>query len=112
MRVEGPRVAYTRFGFSPQAIFSPYFAPGNFISCTVRAGTTLRTTERPPKRLAEPGSTWRVVTPPARLSGNCGSCGHTECSAHTSGVVGLVASFPSLFACTPGAAYTPRCEWS
>ena len=36
MRVDGPRWAYTRFGFSPHAILSPYFAPGNFIPCTVR----------------------------------------------------------------------------
>src|SRR3954464_2263237 len=112
MRVDGPRDEYTRFGFSPHAIFSPYFAPGNFIPCTDRDGTTLRIALRPPIRLAEPGSTWSVVTPPARLRGNCGSCGHTECSAHTCGVVGLDASLPSLSAFPPGAAYTPRCEWS
>src|SRR3954470_4584476 len=110
MRVDGPRLAYTRLGFSPQAIFSPYFAPGNFIPCTVRLGTTLSTTLRPPMRLAEPGSTCSVVTPPARLRGNCGSCGHTECSAQTNAVTGRVASLPSLFASTPGAGYTPRCE--
>ena len=28
-------------GFSPHAIFSPYFAPGNFIPCTVRDGNDL-----------------------------------------------------------------------
>src|SRR3954465_3191184 len=110
MRVDGPRLAYTRLGLSPQAIFSPYFAPGNFIPCTVRDGTTFSTTLRPPIRLAEPGSTCSVVTPPARLRGNCGSCGHTECSAHTCGVDGLVPSLPSLRALPPGAAYTPRCE--
>src|SRR4029078_9831430 len=98
------------FGFSPHAILSPYLAPGNFIACTVRAGTTLSTTLRPPIRFADPGSTCSVVTPPARLRGNCGSCGHTECSAHTYAVTGFVASFPSLSAFTPGAAYTPRCE--
>src|SRR4029079_457854 len=100
-----------RFGFSPHAILRPYFAPGNFIPWTVRAGTTLSTTLRPPIRFADPGSTCSVVTPPARLRGNCGSCGHTECSAHTFAVTGFVASFPSLSAWTPGAAYTPRCEW-
>src|SRR5919206_4955989 len=112
MRVDGPRLAYTRLGFSPHAILRPYFAPGNFIPCTVRDGTTLSTTLRPPMRFAEPGSTCSVVTPPARLRGNCGSCGHTECSAHTFGVAGLVASFPSLSAGVLGAEYTPRCEWS
>src|SRR5688500_2495963 len=110
MRVAGPRLAYTRFGFSPHAIFRPYFAPGNFIACTVRAGTTFSTTLRPPIRFAEPGSTCSVVTPPARLRGNCASCGHTECSAQTCAVTGLVASLPSLSACPPGAGYTPRCE--
>src|ERR671938_234481 len=110
MRVDGPRCWYTRFGFSPHAILSPYLAPGNFIPCTVRAGTTLSTTLRPPMRFAEPGSTWSVVIPPIRLRGNCGSCGHTECSAQTYGVVGFVASLPSLSADPPGAAYTPRCE--
>src|SRR3954464_12897336 len=110
MRVDGPRDEYTRFGFSPHAIFSPYFAPGNFIPCTDRDGTTLRIALRPPIRLAEPGSTWSVVTPPARLRGNCGSCGHTECSAHTFAVTGFVASLPSSLPLVPGAAYTPRCE--
>src|SRR5919199_5133569 len=95
MRVDGPRCAYTRFGFSPHAILSPYFAPGNFIPCTVRDGTTLSTTLRPPIRFAEPGSTWIVVTPPASVRGNCGSCGQTECSTHTFAVTGLVASFTS-----------------
>src|SRR5882762_1994431 len=110
MRVDGPRVWYTRFGFSPQAIFNPYFAPGNFMPCTVFDGTTLSTTLRPPIRLADPGRTCMVVTPPASTRGNCGSCGQTECSAHTLAVTGLVASFPSLFASTPGAGYTPTCE--
>src|SRR3712207_3666731 len=104
MRVDGPRLSYTRFGFSPQAIFSPYLAPGNFIPWTVREGTTFSTTLRPPIRLAEPGSTWSVVTPPDRLRGNCGSWGHTECSAHTCAVTGLVASLPSDSAWPPGAA--------
>ena len=110
MRVDGPRCAYTRLGFSPQAIFSPYFAPGNFIPCAERDGTTLSTAERPPMRLAEPGSTCSVVTPPMRSRGNCGSCGHTECSAHTCAVTGAVASLPSECAAVPGAGYTPRCE--
>src|SRR5688572_16449339 len=104
MRVDTPRFAWERLGFSPQAILSPYLAPGNFIDCTVRPGTTFRTTLRPPMRLADPGSTWSVVTPPASTRGNCGSCGQTECSAHTCGVEGLVASFPSLSAFPPGAA--------
>src|SRR5688500_7163268 len=104
MRVDGPRLAYTRFGFSPHAILRPYFAPGNFISWTERPGTTLSTTLRPPIRFAEPGSTWSVVIPPASTRGNCGSCGHTECSAQTCAVTGFVASLPSLNAATPGAA--------
>src|SRR5213592_2225002 len=104
MRVEGPpRPAYTLFGFSPHAIFRPYFAPGNFIPCTVREGTTLTTTLRPPIKFAEPGKICIVVTPPANARGNCGSCGHTECSAQTFAVTGFVASLPSLFASTPGA---------
>src|SRR5690349_5693252 len=106
MRVDGPRFAYTRLGFSPQAIFSPYFAPGNFIPCTVRDGTTLSTTLRPPMRFAEPGSTCKVVTPPASDLGNCGSCGQTECSTQTFAVTGLVASFTSSV-CAPGSSGTP-----
>src|SRR5678815_1476729 len=104
MRVMRPRCAYTRFGFSPHAIFNPYLAAGNFIPCTVRDGTTFNTTLRPPNRLADPGRIWIVVTPAESARGNCGSCGHTECSAHTLGVDGLVISLPSLFASTPGAA--------
>src|SRR5688572_18434465 len=61
-------------------------------------------------RLAEPGSTWIVVVPPASTRGNCGSCGQTECSAQTCAVTGAVASLPSLCAAVPGAGYTPRCE--
>src|ERR671921_2739800 len=113
MRVDGPRLAYTRFGFSPHAILSPYFAPGNFIPCTLRAGTTLRIALRPPMRFAEPGSTWIVVTPPARVRGNCGSCGHTECSTHTFAVTGDGASLTSLVCApaSPGALPAPMCEW-
>ncbi len=44
-------------------------------------------------------------------SGICGSWGQIECSAHTSAVTGLVASFPSLSADVPGAAYTPMWLW-
>jgi hypothetical protein len=90
-------------GFSPHAIFNPYFAPGNFISCTVVAGTTFSVTPRPPIRFADPGSTCRVVTPPARSRGNCGSWGQIECSAQTFAVTGLVISLPSLSAAPPGA---------
>src|SRR4029078_6210497 len=113
MRVDGPRCAYTRFGFSPHAILRPYLAPGNFIPCTVRDGTTFSTTLRPPMRFAEPGSTCSVVTPPARLRGNCGSCGHTECSTHTLAGTGAVASLTS-FVCVPSSSGTPpepMCEW-
>ena len=67
---------------------------------------------RPPIRFAEPGSAWIVVIPPAMARGICGSCGQNECSAQTSAVTGLVASLPSDSASVPGAAYTPRCEWS
>src|SRR5262245_42570241 len=63
-------------------------------------------------RFADPGSAWIVVTPPAIASGICGSCGQNECSAQTSAVTGFVASLPSDSASVPGAAYTPRCEWS
>src|SRR6185312_1534349 len=111
MRVCGPpRLPYTRLGFSPHAILRPYLAPGNFMPWTVRAGTTLRIALRPPKRLPDPGSTWSVVTPPARLRGNCGSCGQIECSAQTYGVAGFTSSLPSLLDSTAGAGYTPRCE--
>src|SRR5262245_4057480 len=105
MRVDGATIfssPYTRFGFSPQAIFSPYGAPGNFIACTVRAGTFFSVTLRPPMRLAEPGSIWSGVMPPASAVANPGSCGQTECSAQTSAVTGAVASLPSAFAATPG----------
>src|SRR3989442_4492667 len=53
-----------------------------------------------------------VVMPPAIANGICGSCGQNECSAHTSAVTGFVAWLPSDSASVPGAAYTPRCEWS
>src|SRR2546426_12325570 len=82
------------------------------MSWTERAGMSFRIALRPPMRLAEPGSAWIVVTPPAMASGICGSCGQNECSAHTSAVTGFVASLPSDSASVPGAAYTPRCEWS
>src|SRR6476659_7851621 len=106
MRVDGPRLAYTRFGFSPHAILRPYLAPGKFIPCTLRDGTTFSTTLRPPIRFADPGSTWSVVTPPASVRGNCGSCGHTECSTHTFAVTGLVASLMSSV-CAPLSPGTP-----
>src|SRR5688572_4330819 len=97
MPVEGPpRLPYTRFGFSPHAIFSPCGAPGNFMPCTEREGTFLMVTPRPPNRLAEPGSTWSAVMPPASASAKFGSCGQIECSAQTCAVFGLVASLPSL----------------
>ena len=70
---------------------------------TVRAGTFFSVTDRPPNKLAEPGSTWSAVTPPfisARLKP--GSCGQTLCSAQTSARTGAVASFPSLCDCVPG----------
>src|SRR5260370_18113989 len=109
MRVEGPpRLPYTRLGFSPHAIFSPYGALGNFMLCTVRDGTSFSTAERPPIRFAEPGSAWIVVTPPAMASGICGSCGQNGCSAQTSAVTGFGASLPSDSAPVPAAAYTPR----
>src|SRR5262245_5540312 len=78
--------------------------------CTVRDGTTFSTTLRPTIRLPEPGRIWIVVTPADSARGNCGSCGHTECSAQTCGVDGFDISFPSASASPPGAAYTPRCE--
>ena len=49
--------------------------------------------------------------PPASAVRKPGSCGQMECSAHTLGVTGLVASLPSLCALMPGLGYTPRCEW-
>jgi len=52
------------------------------------------------------------VTPPASERGNCGSCGHTECSTHTFAVTGFVASFTS-FVCVPfsdGTPPAPMCE--
>src|SRR4249919_321454 len=111
MRVDGPPFwPYTRLGFSPQAIFNPHGAPGNFIPWYVVAGTFFSVTPRPPMRLAEPGRICRLVMPPARAVSKPGSCGQIECSAHTLGVTGEVASLPSLDALTPGLAYTPRCE--
>ena len=64
---------------------SPCGAPGNFIAWYVVAGTLRSVTPRPPIRLAEPGSTCSVVTPPASAVAKPGSCGQTECSAHTAG---------------------------
>ncbi len=55
--------------FPPHAILSPYGAPGSFISWTVRAGINRRVADRPPIRLADPGSAWITVTPPAIASG-------------------------------------------
>jgi hypothetical protein len=52
--------------------------------------------------LAEPGSTWKVVTPPARAVLNDGSCGQTPCSAQTPAVFGDVHSLPSWCADDPG----------
>src|SRR5438876_976059 len=43
------------------------------MSWTERAGISFRIALRPPMRLAEPGSAWIVVTPPAMASGICGS---------------------------------------
>ena len=74
------------------------------------AGTFFSVTPRPPIRLAEPGSTCSEVMPPASAAAKPGSCGQTECSAHTFGVTGAVISLPSLCALTPGLGYTPRCE--
>ena len=76
----------------------------------MREGTSFTTTLRPPIRFPDPGRICIVVSPPARARGICGSCGQTECSAQTLAVTGLVNSFPSLFASTPGAGYTPMCE--
>src|SRR5258708_19528218 len=69
-------------------------------------------TERPPMRFADPGRICIDVMPPARAVRKPGSCGQTECSAQTFGVVGEVASFPSALASTAGLGYTPRCEWT
>src|SRR3954447_7794229 len=112
MRVCGEllREPYTRFGFSPQAIFNPYGAPGNFMPSAVRDGTFLTVTPRPPNRFADPGRICMVVTPPASDRSNWGCCGQMECSADTSAVFGLVTSLPSCSDSIPGAAYTPRCE--
>ncbi len=62
-------------------------------------------------RLADPGSAWSTVTPPAIASGICGSWGQKLCSAQTCAVTGLVASLPSLSAKVPGAEYTPIWLW-
>src|SRR5690606_17187288 len=111
IRVDGPPFwPYTRLGFSPQAIFRPCGAPGNFMSWTVVAATFLSVTPRPPTRLAEPGRICSEVMPPASAAPKPGSCGHTECSAQTWAVTGAVASLPSLWALAPGLGYTPRCE--
>src|SRR5690606_11246211 len=103
MRVAGPPLwSYTRLGFSPQAIFSPCGAPGNFIAWYVVADTLRSVTPRPPTRLAEPGRICSVVTPPASAAWKPGSCGHTECSAQTAAVTGEVISLPSLCERVPG----------
>src|SRR5210317_309067 len=104
MRVPGacPRPPYTRLGFSPQAIFRPCGAPGNFISMTLRPGRFLRVTPRPPIRLADPGSTCIAVTPPASAVVKPGSCGQTLCSAQTCAVTGAVISLPSEWDEVPG----------
>src|SRR3546814_13621181 len=99
MRVDGPPFSpYTLLGFSPQAIFRPHGAPGNFIPWEVVAGTFLSVTPRPPTRFAEPGRTCSEVIPPASAARKPSSCGHTACSDQTLAVTGAVASLPSLCA--------------
>src|SRR5947207_14904468 len=95
MRLEGkcPLSPYSWSGFSPQAIFRRYAAPGNFMAWTVLAGTLFRTIERPPKRFDEPGRICSVVTPPARARENEGSCTTVACSAQT---LVVFASLPAL----------------
>ena len=88
----------------------PCGAPGNFISITDCPGIFFKVTPRPPIKFAEPGKICKDVIPPARAVTKPGSCGQTLCSAHTSAVLGAVASFPSEWALTLGAGYTPRCE--
>jgi hypothetical protein len=102
---------YTRFGFSPHAIFTVSGAPGNRIAREPRVGTGRTTTPRPPMRLADPGSSCRAVIPPCTARWNPGSWGQAECSAHTPGVVGAVASLPSEWAFAHGDGYTPRWLW-
>ena len=106
MRVPGAcrRVPYTRFGFSPQAIFMVLGASGKRISSAESRGTRRSVTPWPPTRLAEPGSTWIVVTPPARARSRAGSCGQNESTARTSGLKGPVDSLPSEWARTEGTA--------
>ena len=61
-------------------------------------------TPLPPIKFAEPGRTWKAVTPPLNARAYWGSWTHMECSAHTSAVTGLVDSFPSELVETLGAA--------
>jgi hypothetical protein len=104
MRVDGDvlRWPYTRFGFSPQAIFKVGGAPGNCMSVTLRPGCSLSVTPWPPTKLAEPGSTRIVVMPEASARDNAGSCGQTPSAARTLAVTGRVASLPSAFAMSSG----------
>ena len=51
-----------------------------------------------------------MVTPAASARVKPGSCGHTECIAHTSAVFGSVDSFVSLVEEIEGDGETPRCE--
>jgi hypothetical protein len=64
--------------------------------------TFFSTTERPPKRFAEPGRICSEVIPPTSAVWKPGSCGHTECSAQTLAVEGAVASLPSELPDTAG----------
>ncbi|NUN51728.1 MAG: hypothetical protein HUU06_02925 [Planctomycetaceae bacterium] len=89
-------------GFSPKAIFMLGGAPSKRMASTVPPSRSLRTAACPPTRLALPGRTITVVTPPARASAKAGSSALRESTALTSGRSGSVASFPSEFASTEG----------
>ncbi len=65
---------------------------------------------RPPMRLADPGSTWTAVTPPATARSMVGSCGQNASAVSTSGVLGALASLPSSVPTVSIIGYTPMCE--
>ncbi|MBE7479345.1 MAG: hypothetical protein HS104_05040 [Polyangiaceae bacterium] len=91
-------LAVHTLGFSPQAILSPDGAPAKRIAAAVVARRSLSVTARPPIRLAEPGRTWIVVTPPATARSMAGSCAQKASSARTDAATGAVASLPSSWA--------------
>ena len=84
----------TRLGFSPQAIFMSRGAPGTSMSWMVLP-RFLTMAPSPPMASPDPGITWLVVTPCARIAGKAGSRGSMASTARSCAKGGFVISFTS-----------------